>query len=193
LVPAAPKEWQLWTDVGGTGWSTDQSVGDIHGGQVNAITGLPRKLTSDFLVGVLGGYENFNYDSTLLNGRLKGDGWTAGAYLGWRFLPGLRFDASVGRSGINYDGVSGAAAGTSLGSRWLATTALIGTYKTVYGIDIEPSAKVYALWEHENGYTDSLGTSQADRIWPRQHWCEGGVSMAMVGADEGDALCRRLC
>jgi Autotransporter beta-domain len=96
LVPAAPKEWQLWTDVGGTGWSTDQSVGDIHGGQVNAITGLTRKLTSDFLVGVLGGYENFNYDSTLLNGRLKGDGWTAGAYLGWRFLPGLRFDASVG-------------------------------------------------------------------------------------------------
>jgi hypothetical protein len=50
-----------------------------------------------------------------------------------------------GRSGINYDGVSGAAAGTFLGSRWLATTALIGTYKTVYGIDIEPSAKVYAL------------------------------------------------
>ena len=163
LVPVAPKEWQLWTDVRGTGWSTDQSVGDIHGGQVNAITGLTRKLTPDFLVGVLGGYENFNYDSTLLNGRLKGDGWTAGAYLGWRFLPGLRFDASVGRSGINYDGVSGAAAGTFLGSRWLATTALIGTYKTVYGIEIEPSAKVYALWEHENGYTDSLGTFQADR------------------------------
>jgi hypothetical protein len=163
LVPVAPKVWQLWADVRGTGWSTDQSVGDIHGGQINAITGLTRKLTPSFLVGVLGGYENFSYDSNLLNGRLKGDGWTVGAYLGWRLLPGLRFDASVGRSGINYDGVSGTAAGTFLGSRWLATTALIGTYKTLYGIEIEPSAKVYALWEHENSYTDSLGTLQADR------------------------------
>jgi len=163
LVPVASKEWQLWAAVRGTGWSTDQSVGDIHGGQINAITGLTRKLTPDFLVGVLGGYENFSYDSSLLDGRLKGDGWTVGAYLGWRLLPGLRFDASVGRSGINYNGVAGTAAGTFLGSRWLATTALIGTYETLYGIEIEPSAKVYALWEHENSYTDSLGTFQPDR------------------------------
>jgi outer membrane autotransporter protein len=162
LVVAAPKVWQLWADVRGTGWSTDQSVGDIHGSQVNALVGLTRKLTPDFLVGVLGGYENFNYNSDLLNGRLKGDGWTVGGYLGWRLLPGLRFDASVGHSGINYDGVSGTATGTFPGSRWLATTALIGTYKT-YGWEIEPSAKVYALWEHENSYTDSLGTLQADR------------------------------
>ena len=83
LGPVAPKEWQLWADMRGTGWSTDQSVGDIHGGQINAITGLTRKLTPDFLVGVLGGYENFSYIS-LLDGRLKGDGWTVGAYLGWR-------------------------------------------------------------------------------------------------------------
>jgi Bacterial Ig-like domain (group 3)/Autotransporter beta-domain len=163
LVVAAPKVWQLWADVRGTGWSTDQSVGDIHGGQINALAGLTRKVTPNFLIGVLGGYENFSYDSQLLNGRLKGDGWTVGGYLGWRLLPGLRFDASVGRSGINYDGVSGTASGAFLGSRWLATTALIGTYKTYYGVEIEPSAKVYALWEHENSYTDSLGTLQADR------------------------------
>jgi hypothetical protein len=162
VVVAAPKVWQLWADVRGTGWSTDQSAGDIHGGQINAIAGLTRKLTPNFLVGVLGGYENFDYTSNLLTGRLKGDGWTVGGYLGWRFLPGLRFDASVARSGINYDGASGTATGAFLGSRWLATTALIGTYKT-YGIEIEPSAKVYALWEHENSYTDSLGTLQADR------------------------------
>jgi Autotransporter beta-domain/Bacterial Ig-like domain (group 3) len=174
---AAPKVWQLWADVRGTGWSTDQSVGDIHGGQVNAIAGLTRKLTPNFLVGVLGGYENFNYDSQLLNGRLKGDGWTVGGYLGWRLLPGLRFDASVGRSGINYDGVSGTAAGTFLGSRWLATTALIGTYKTLYGLEIEPSAKVYALWEHENGYTDSLGTLQADRNFSSER-ASTGVKVA---------------
>jgi hypothetical protein len=162
VLAAEPKLWQLWTDVRAAGWTSGQSGSDIHGGQINAIAGLTRKLGPNFLVGVLGGHETFDYSSDLLTGRLKGDGWTVGGYLGWRFLPGLRFDASVAHSGINYDGSSGTASGAFLGSRWLATTALIGTYKT-YGFEIEPSAKLYALWEHENGYTDSLGTLQADR------------------------------
>ena len=77
---APPKEWLLWADVRGTGWNTDPSAGDIRGGQINAIAGLTRKLTSDFLIGVLGGYENFDYTSQTLNGKLKGDGWTVGGY-----------------------------------------------------------------------------------------------------------------
>src|SRR5258705_6045565 len=31
------------------------------------------------------------------------------------------------------------------------------------GFEIEPSAKVYALWEHDNAYTDSLGIVQTER------------------------------
>ena len=157
----APKEWQLWADVRGTGWNTDPSAGDIRGGQINAIAGLTRKLTPDFLVGVLGGYENFDYTSQTLNGRLKGDGWTVGGYLGWRLWPGVRFDAAVARSGISYNGVSGTAAASFPGNRWLATGGLTGTYRTQW-LEIEPSAKVYAIWEHDNAYLDSLGTQQAE-------------------------------
>jgi len=112
---------------------------------------------------VLGGYENFNYTSQLLNGRMRGDGWTVGAYLGWYLLAGLRLDASVAHSGISYDGVAGTASGSFPGSRWLATTGLTGTYQGWYGIEIEPSARVYALWEHEDAYTYSLSTLQPDR------------------------------
>jgi hypothetical protein len=36
---------------------------------------------------VLGGYEHFDYSSQALSGTLKGDGWTAGAFVGWRFAP----------------------------------------------------------------------------------------------------------
>jgi len=158
---AAPKVWQLWADVRGTGWNTDPSAGDIRGGQINAIAGLTRKLTPDFLVGVLGGYENFNYISQTLNGRLKGEGWTVGGYLGWRLWPGVRFDAAVARSGISYNGVSGTAAASFPGNRWLATGGLTGTYRTQW-LEIEPSAKVYAIWEHDNAYLDSLGTQQAE-------------------------------
>lgn len=157
-----PKEWLAWAEVRGTGWNTSLQTGDIRGGQTNALIGLTRKLSPDLLVGAFGGYERFDYTSQLLSGRLKGDGWTAGGYLGWRLTPGLRFDAGVARSGINYDGVAGTAAGTFPGQRWLATAALIGTIKA-RGFEIEPSAKVYGLWEHNNTYSDSLGTVQGER------------------------------
>ena len=41
----------------------------------------------------------------------------------------------------------------------MASTGLTGNYKWA-GMVLEPSAKVYALWEHQNAYTDSLGTEQ---------------------------------
>ena len=34
---------------------------------------------------------------------------------------------------------------------------------TLYGVAIEPSAKVYALWERQNAYIDTLGTAQTAR------------------------------
>jgi len=157
-----PKEWLAWAEVRGTGWNTSLQTGDIRGGQTNALIGLTRKLSPDFLVGAFGGYERFDYTSQLLSGRLKGDGWTVGGYLGWRLTPGLRFDAGVARSGINYDGLAGTAAGTFPGQRWLATAALIGTIRAI-GFEIEPSAKVYGLWEHNDNYTDSLGIVQGAR------------------------------
>jgi hypothetical protein len=87
-----------------------------------------------------------------------------GSYLGWKFAPGLRFDAAAAYSGIGYDGVSGTASGNFRGTRWLVSGGLIGTYKA-FGLDIEPSAKIFALWERENAYTDSLGILQADRTF----------------------------
>ena len=161
---AIPKEWLLWADVRGTNWNTAASAGDIKGGQVNALVGLTHRFTPDFLLGILGGYENFNYTSDTLNGRLKGDGWTAGGYLGWRVWPSVRFDAAIGRSDISYNGVSGTAAATFPGTRWLASGGLTGTYRAQV-FEIEPSARVYAIWEHDSTYVDSLGTLQGDNTF----------------------------
>jgi hypothetical protein len=151
-----PKQWLAWVDVRGTGWNTNVQTGDIRGGQVNALLGLTRRIAPDLLVGLFGGYENFDYSSQLLDGRLKGDGWTIGGYVGWKLLPGLRLDAGVARAGVSYDGVAGTAAATFPGQRWIASAALFGLYKTASGLDIEPSARVFAVWEHENAYADSL-------------------------------------
>ena len=113
---------------------------------------------------MLGGYENFDYTSQTLNGRLKGEGWTIGAYLGWRIWPGVRFDAAVGRSGVSYNGVSGTAAASFPGNRWLASAGLTGMYRTQW-LEITPSAKVYAIWERDSSYIDSLGTLQAENTF----------------------------
>jgi outer membrane autotransporter protein len=161
--PPPPRDWLAWAEVRGTGWNTGTQTGDIRGGQTNAFLGLTRRVTPNFLLGVFGGYEVFDYSSQTLNGRLKGDGWTVGGYIGWRIFPGLRFDAGVARSGISYDGTAGVATASFPGQRWLVSSGLTGTYRTLSGFEIEPSARVYALWEHESAYTDNLGIQHADR------------------------------
>ena len=167
---AEPRDWLAWAEVHGATldhWGAG-GVGAVpgapllYGNQVNLLAGVTRRLMPNFLVGVLGGYENFDYRSDALQGRLKGDGWTVGSYLGWMISQHVRFDAAVTYSGIGYDGLAGTAAGTFSGQRWLATGGLTGNYKA-YGFLIEPSARIYALWEHENAYTDSLGTLQMER------------------------------
>jgi outer membrane autotransporter protein len=143
--------------------SPDSPKQDISGNQVNALAGITYRVMPDFLVGIFGGYESFNYDVASLNGHLRGDGWTAGGYAGWRLLPGLRVDAGLAQSGIAYQGAAAAAAGSFPGSRTLFTTALTGLYRLTPGLELEPSARVYALWEKEDRYRDSLGTPQAER------------------------------
>jgi hypothetical protein len=162
-----PKDWMLWADVRGAGidsWGSTagSTPARLSGSQVNALLGLTRRVTPSFLVGVVGGYETFDYTSQDINGKLKGNGWTIGSYLGWMLTPAIRFDAAAAYSGIGYDGTAGTAQGNFDGRRWLVSSGLTGTYRA-YGLDIEPSARIYALWEHENAYTDSLGTAQADR------------------------------
>jgi len=154
--------WSAWADVRGTGWNSNQTSGGFNGDQINVTAGLGRKLTPDFLIGVVAGYEHFNYDVAALTGTMKGDGGTIGGYAAWRILPTLRWDTTLAWSDIAYNGTAGTASGSFTGHRWLASTGLTGTYGLGATI-LEPSAKVYALWENENAYTDSLGTLQASR------------------------------
>ena len=162
------RDWLGWAEVrgatldrwttGALGVPTTQPM--LYGNQVNVLGGVTRRLTPNFLVGVLGGYETFDYRSDALQGRLTGDGWTVGTYLGWRLAPNLRFDASAAYSGIGYSGSAGTASGSFGGQRVYLASGLTGTYES-RGFLIEPSARLYALWEHENSYVDTLGTQQA--------------------------------
>jgi hypothetical protein len=174
---AAPaRDWLAWIDVRGTNFSRNTLGNDLTGAQVNATAGLTRKFTPNFLVGMFGGYEHFDYSSQAFNGVLKGDGWTTGAYLGWRLTPNLRFDAAGAWSDILVNNVAGTASGDFTGHRWLATGGLTGSYG-LQAFVLEPSARIFALWESENAYTDSLGTLQTARNFATGR-ASGGVKVS---------------
>ena len=159
---AQPREWLAWADVRvsevvRTGTVT---VNDLSGSQDNAMFGLTRRFSSNFLVGVTGGYENFRYKSDAYNGVLRGQGPTGGAYVGWLIGDSLRFEAAGTWSEIYVNETAGTASGQFTGQRGLAFANLTGSFGTL-GTTFEPSAQIYAVWERENGYTDSLGTLQA--------------------------------
>ncbi len=159
---AASRDWLAWIDVQGADFRRDTFGSDLKGVQLNGLAGLTHKITPDFLVGVLGGYEHFDFSSQAFNGVLKGDGWTAGAYLGWRLLQNLRFDVGGAWSDVFVNDVAGLASGNFIGNRWLLTGGLTGTFHW-QALVFEPSARAFALWEHENAYTDNLGTLQTAR------------------------------
>jgi integrase len=63
------------------------------------------------------------------------------------------------------------------GHRLFASRGLTGTFET-YGMLVEPSARLYALRERENAYTDSLGLLRAARNFDRPRQRRGQVHLS---------------
>jgi hypothetical protein len=162
VAPIAPRQWLAWVDVRGTEFSRQGLTNDLKGTQGNAIAGLNYLITPDLQIGVLGGYEQFNFTSQAYMGGLKGNGWTAGGFLAWRLASNVRFDLAGARSSIAAADTAGMATGNFNAARWFASSGLTGTFGREAWV-FEPSAQVYALWESEPNYVDSLGTLQAAR------------------------------
>ncbi len=167
------REWSLWAEFRETGWQDNDVNSGYSGHQINVTAGLGRKLNSDLLLGVVAGYEHFNYNVSSLTGSLSGHGATVGAYGGWKIVPTLRLDAAVTWSRVNYDASAGTASGSFHGNRWLVSSGLTGDYAW-RGLIFAPSARIFALWEEQNGYTDSLGTAQPSNSFSAGRVSSGG-------------------
>jgi hypothetical protein len=160
--PPIVREWSAWADVRGTGFNREDFHIGTHGRQLNFTAGLGRKLTPDLLVGLFAGYENFKFTMDAIVGKMTGEGGTIGTYGAWRFANNWRADAMFGWSGLSYNGAAGVANGAFSGSRWLASGGLTGAYRFA-ALTLEPSTRVYALWERDGYWTDNFGVAQTAR------------------------------
>jgi hypothetical protein len=168
-----PRDWLAWVDVRGVDFDQTTVGSDLKGLQANVTAGLTHILTRDIVVGLLAGYEHFDFTSQAFNAVLTGNGFTAGTYAAWRFAPTLRLDAAMAWSDVFAADTSGSASGNFNAYRWLASGGLTGDYN--WGaLMVEPSARIYSLWEQDSGYTDSLGTPQAARDFDTSR-SSGGV------------------
>ena len=178
MAPVFAPEWSTWADVRGSGFDSSDSRA-LQGTQINATGGITYRLRPDFVVGAFAGYENFNYDMASLTGNLKGNGGTIGTYAGWQMTPTLRWKGMIGWTGLGYDASAGTAAGSFDGSRWLVSTGLTGSHRVAAFI-LEPSVDVFALWERQTGYTDTLGALHDARNFSTGRVALGGRALAPI-------------
>jgi hypothetical protein len=185
----APRAWSMWADFRGTAvgdWFNGDSVSTLSGLQLNALMGLTYAVSPNLLVGVIGGYETADYDSDALDGHLTANGWTLGGYAGARLGPSLRAFAAAGYSGLGYDVSSGAASASFGAGRWLLAGGVSGDID-LDAATLEPSLDLFGLWEHDDGYTDSLGTSETARDFGTGR-VSAGVKLLRPFSIEGTSL-----
>jgi hypothetical protein len=172
-APLIHSDWSAWADLRGTGFDQNNAAGSDHEEQVNVTGGVGRKLSPNLVVGLFTGYENFSDTIESLAGKLTGDGGTIGTYAAWRYADHWRVDGMFGWSDMSYNGTAGTASGSFTGSRWLGSGGFTGNYRWSNFV-LEPSASIYALWETDSAFTDSLGTEQAERIFSVGRASAGG-------------------
>jgi hypothetical protein len=158
--PSPDDTWHPWADVRGIGFESDT---DAAGHQINVTAGVGRMIAPDLLVGAFASYESARLTVDALSGRMDDDAVAIGGYAAWRFVENWRIDGKLGRAHVWYEDRAGAGVeGSFEAARWLAGGGLTGLYRAG-GFLIEPSSRVYAVWESNDTYADSRGAPQASR------------------------------
>lgn len=144
----------VWLDTKGQG-ILPLSATPERGWQVNLTGGVGLRVTPDILVGTLAGQEQFSYHSEDTDTTLSGRGTSLGAYAGWD-LGGVLASLGLVNSVLDYTAETGSASGGFQASRWLLMGKVSGQYE-LGAFSVEPSAALLAVWEAQEGYTDTLG------------------------------------
>lgn len=149
--------WRIWSSLRYTDFNSNALDGD----QVNAMLGASILFGDGLVAGLVAGYEDQDYED-VANATLKGEGFNIGSYVGGNLGSGLRFDAQVHASFLDYDMASGAVTGSTDATRLIFGGGLAHAFE-LGAFTIEPTARFSGTWEWQDAYTDSAAVAHADR------------------------------
>jgi outer membrane autotransporter protein len=156
-----PVRWSVWASVRGTRLETSAALSNLEGTQYNLLAGASYRWSPEMVVGAFGGYETFKFADTT-GATLNGDGYTAGAYVGYRPSNTLRFEGQLSSTWIDYKASALGVTGSFDATRIVASAAVIGSH-SAGGFLFEPVLRVTGTWESQAAYVDSAATAQAAR------------------------------
>ncbi len=139
----------------GDGSSFDGLTADI-------MAGADYKITDSFLIGVLGGYNNADFDISLagVSGDFNAEGFSVGPYIGVQISEHLVFDALFAYTRSDYDNRSGVTTGDFDADRYTFAANLTGKWEHGNYI-FEPSVGFTYATEKQESYVDSAATAHS--------------------------------
>jgi hypothetical protein len=158
-----PARFQAWASLRYTHLDTSATLNNLEGGQWNGLAGLNIRMNPSTVLGVFTGYEAMSFVDDGAS-EFGGNGFTGGVYGLWQPQGGLRFDTQVSATRLGYEADSGGVTGEFDATRIIAAAGLTGTM--AHGAYIlEPSLRGTAVWENQDGYTDSAAVVQDARAF----------------------------
>jgi len=159
------RRWNAWISGDIAGVNVDRAGAAFDGRLYSVLGGVDYKVVPEhLLIGIAGGWERYDLDTSFNGGTFKGTGYTVGPYLGLKIAPSLVLDLWAGWTRVNYDLTSNATGAPENGSfyanRVFVSANLTGHFQW-NGFRITPRAGVIYAHERQPDYTGSLGNPVA--------------------------------
>jgi|SaaInl4_135m_RNA_FD_contig_21_125015_length_1277_multi_18_in_0_out_0_1 hypothetical protein len=154
----------VWVQGSYTAVDNDEVGAQFDGSAFTIVAGIdykPKKMNGKGVVGLAVVWEDVDVDTDFNVGTFEGSGVSFAPYVGFRVHKNFILDASVGYSILDYD-VARTLGGTVTSDfdaqRIFGSVNLSGNFKKKK-FRIAPKIGLMGLWEEQDGFTDSIGTT----------------------------------
>lgn len=97
------QKFGLWTSFTGAHFDNAKADADYDGEMFSGLVGFDYRVNDKLIIGLAGGYEKTDTDTTFNEGNEEATGWTVAPYLGYAINNNFSVDLSGGYSSLDYD------------------------------------------------------------------------------------------
>lgn len=156
LFPVVERPWNAWIQGSWNFYDGDGSSFD--GYSVDVLTGIDYKVSSNVIVGLMGGYGNTDFDTVTggTKGTFSADGYTVGPYGVVKLSEHMQFNGLIAYTYSDYQNRLDSTQGDLTADRVTVGAQLKGTWAS-NGFFAEPGVRLLYAEEDQSAYTDSAG------------------------------------